>query len=66
MTDKKPMSPMGAALFAMCTDIGKSQARIYAEGELTPERIAEARKAAEMTALAHRPLVLQTIKRISR
>ena len=57
-----PMSPVGAALFDMLKDMGESQARIFAEGPLTPERLQESRTAVEMTAIAHRPNVMASLK----
>ena len=61
--DKNAMSPLGASLFVMMKDMGRAQARIYAEGPLTEERLSEARTAVEMTALAHQPHVLEAFKK---
>ena len=57
-----PMSPIGAALFDMIVDMGKSQARIYQEKGFTPESQAEAITAVEMTRIAHQPNINAAMK----
>ena len=59
--NRKPMSPLGSALFDMLRDMGQAQARIYSKGG-APD---EAQREVERLAALHQPIITEKIVRPS-
>jgi len=61
--NRRPMSPIGSALFDMLNDMGKSQARIYSAKGCNPESIAEVQAEVDRLQRLHQSKVISAIRR---
>jgi len=66
MSEQKPPTP-GRAIFNMLVSMNQAQARVYRsiDNMTVTQRMARANRAARIAEARHRPMVLQSIKRIS-